>query len=140
MDCHHICGFNDTFKMSYHSGRYSMKDTVILSPSDFSGRHLNRSGTLTVLFAAEWCPFCRRFTPIFHSALAQERLTRASANLTDLDNPLWEAFDIEVVPTVMVFKDGEVVYRRDGALGQGLPDDAMKDILSILHKNSKPSR
>jgi thioredoxin 1 len=109
-----------------------MPPNMKLVPSDFTGKRLNKTGTLAVLFAAEWCPFCRRFSPIFDSALAKNGMTGALADLNDEENPLWETFDVQVVPTVMIFKDGELVYRKDGTLGQGLPDRAMDEVVSRL--------
>ena len=104
---------------------------TMLKPSDFEEKRLKKRGTLAVLFAAEWCPFCGRFSPIFESALS-EKLPGALADLSDLENPLWEQFGIDVVPTVMLFKDGELVYRKDGILGRGLADDVMGEVRSKL--------
>jgi len=106
-----------------------MNAGTALGPSDFNGKRLKKSGTLVVLFAAEWCPFCRRFISIFNSVVSEKGLTSALADLTDLENPLWEEFGIDVVPTVMIFEEGELVYRRDGTLGRGLPDNAMDEVL-----------
>jgi len=103
-----------------------------LGPSDFDGKHLKTSGTVAVLFAADWCPFCRRFGPIYQSALAEKGMPSALVDLSDLANPLWETFDIQVVPTVMVFKDGVLIHRIGGVLGQGLPDNAMSEVLPYL--------
>ena len=52
--------------------------------------------------------------------------------MSDLENPLWEIFDISVVPTVVVFKDGEPVVRKDGVLGRGLPADAMTEVIQRM--------
>ena len=112
--------------------RSFMNADVKLGPADFNGNHLKKVGALAVLFAAEWCPFCRRFSPIFESTLAKEGMPTALVDLSDLGNPLWETFDIQVVPTVMVFKDGELIHRMDGVLGQGLPDNAMTEVLPYL--------
>ncbi len=109
-----------------------METIVKLKASDFTGKRLNKNGMVAVLFAAEWCPFCRRFSPVFNSSLTEKGLPGALADLSDQENPLWETFDIQVVPTVMVFKEGELVYRKDGALGQGLPDSAMNEVVPLL--------
>ncbi len=61
----------------------------------------------------------------------------ALADLSDLENPLWEEFGIDVVPSVMVFKEGELVYRKDGVLGRGLPDNAMDEVLLKLPAGNK---
>jgi thioredoxin 1 len=109
-----------------------MASNVKLTPSDFDGQRLKKQGTLAVLFAAEWCPFCRRFSPAFDSALAKSGVTGALADLSDEENPLWEAFGVQVVPTVMVFRDGKMVYRKDGTLGRGLPESAMDEVITQL--------
>jgi thioredoxin-like negative regulator of GroEL len=106
-----------------------MEGIMKLGSSDFDGKRLKKAGILAVLFAADWCPFCRRFSPIFDSVLAQKSMPGALADLSDLENPLWETFDIDVVPTVMVFSEGEVVYRKDGVLGQGLSEDVMGEVI-----------
>ena len=108
-----------------------------LGPSDFESKRLKRSGTLAVLFAAEWCPFCKRFSLIFDSVLSEKKMAGGLADLSDLENPLWEEFGIDVVPTVMVFKEGELVYRRDGVLGRGLPDNMMDEVVLKLPAGSK---
>jgi thioredoxin 1 len=114
-----------------------MDAEIKLGPSDFDGKRLKKRGTWVVLFAADWCPFCRKFSPIFNSSLAERKMASVLAGLDDYENPLWESFDIRVVPTVMVFSDGELIYRKDGALGQGLPDNAMIDVISHVPAGSK---
>jgi len=112
-----------------------MEPNVKLGPSDFTGEHLNKRGTLAVLFAADWCPFCMRFVPIFNSTITEKGLSGALADLSDFENSLWEVFGIQVVPTVMVFKEGVLVYRKDGVLGRGLPDNAMNEVVPYLSAN-----
>ena len=114
-----------------------MNASTKVGVSDFEGKRLKRSGTLAVLFAAEWCPFCRRFSSIFDSVLSEKGVARALADLSDLENTLWEEFGIEVVPTVMIFKEGELVYRKDGTLGRGLPDNAMDEVVLKLPAGRK---
>jgi len=72
------------------------------------------------LFTAEWCPFCRRFTPVFESAVKEKEIPWAYVDVSDLMNPLWDTFDIQVVPTIIVFRDGNAAFRKDGILGRGL--------------------
>jgi hypothetical protein len=37
----------------------------------------------------------------------------------------------------MVFKEGELIYRKDGVLGRGLPDNAMNEVLLKLRAGNK---
>jgi len=41
----------------------------------------------------------------------------------------WDAFNIEVVPTIIVFKDGKPRFRKDGVRGRGLSEDAIKETI-----------
>ncbi len=75
-----------------------------------------------VLFIMSTCPFCRRFRPIFE-AFAEKRAEDFDSVIVVLDdqnNPLWEEYGIEVVPTVLIFKEGRIASRLDGRPGEGL--------------------
>ncbi len=90
-----------------------------IGPEAFDGQRLRRPGVWIVGFLADWCPFCRAFAPRLE-ALAKAGRSVAVADLTDEESPLWERFGVDVVPTILVFRDGSVVFRRDGRLGRGL--------------------
>lgn len=82
-----------------------------------------------VLFTTSWCPFCRRFGPRFVEAAADADVRCVMAYIDDGDNPLWDEFDVEVVPTLVLFDRGKPVFRRDGVLGQGL---GQRDLDAVL--------
>ncbi|HTW40223.1 MAG TPA: thioredoxin family protein [Thermoplasmata archaeon] len=88
----------------------------------FDGERFRRPGLWAVVFLADWCPFCRAFAPTFESLGGRGSARVAMADATDESSPLWEQFSIDVVPTVIVFRDGTPVLRRDGRLGRGLGD------------------
>jgi thioredoxin 1 len=90
--------------------------------SAFEGTRLRRDGTVAVVFSADWCPFCRSFLPKFAALEGPVRYPLLVADLTDEDSPLWETFDIRVVPTLVGFRGGEPVFRANGHLGRGLSD------------------
>jgi len=100
--------------------------------SDFDGTKLKKSGIIAVLFTAEWCPFCRQFEPIFQSAKESSDFKKGVVDLTDEENPLWEVFDVRVVPTIVVFREGNQVLRKDGVLGRGLPVDTMARLMKEI--------
>jgi thioredoxin 1 len=93
---------------------------------------LDHDGTLAVLFLASWCPFCRRFQPAFEAAANRSGISWDYADVSDDDNILWKTFNIEIVPTVIVFKNGKPTWRRDGLLGRGLPADAIKETIDQM--------
>jgi thioredoxin 1 len=98
----------------------------------FDGRRLRRAGVIVVAFLADWCPFCRAFRPEFgRLAPGPEDYGLLVADVTSMESPLWEAFDLEVVPTVVVFRDGKVVGRRDGVAGVGLGSADLEAIANL---------
>jgi len=108
-----------------------------LTLDDFDGRNLKNTEPIAILFKAEWCPFCREFTPIFES-LRKAKLRFAIVDISDFDNPLWVTFDIDIVPTVLLFKSGKVIQRYDGVAGQGLNGAIVKEIILKLHSLQNP--
>lgn len=42
------------------------------------------------------------------------------AAIDEEENPLWDEYSIEIVPTVLFFENGKVVRRLDGKPGRGL--------------------
>ncbi len=72
------------------------------------------------------------FYPQFESAMKSNDLSWAEVNISDTEDPLWETFDIKVVPTVILFKDGQPVFRRDGVLGRGLSRKALEETVQEM--------
>ena len=91
-----------------------------LGPEAFEGNRLRRDGTWALAFLADWCPYCRAFVPDFEALQGSGPFEVAIADLTDEESPLWEQFRVEVVPTLVAFRSGQAIFRRDGILGQGL--------------------
>lgn len=82
---------------------------------------LAKNKRVLVLFYASWCPYCRRFVPIFEEkTVGNQRASVVHVLLDDYDNPLWDDYDIGAVPTVILFEEGKVCSRLDGLLGVGL--------------------
>jgi thioredoxin len=96
-----------------------------LSPADFDGRRLSRPGTWVVAFLADWCPFCVRFQPEFEPIDGTGPFSVAVADVSSEESPLWDDLGIEVVPALVVFRDGQVVYGVQSDPGVGLPPGAL---------------
>ena len=84
-------------------------------------KELNKNGRVLVLFYASWCPYCKSFVPFFDKkAISVNGGSVIHVLLDDYDSPLWDDFDIEAVPTVILFEEGKVSRRLDGRSGIGL--------------------
>ena len=93
---------------------------------------MRNKGTLAVLFVASWCPFCKLFYPVFQAVAEKTGIAWARMDISDNDNPVWEVFSVEVVPTVIIFKEGKAVFRRDGVLGRGLSEKAIDETMDQM--------
>ncbi|MGL9769410.1 MAG: thioredoxin TrxA [Sodalis sp. (in: enterobacteria)] len=98
-----------------------MNDKIIyLSDDSFEKDVLQANGLLLVDFWAEWCNPCKMMMPIL-SEIADEfdsKLTIAKLNIND--NPATaQKYGVRGIPTLLLFRDGEVVNRKVGALSKG---------------------
>ncbi len=85
-----------------------------------------------VLFYADWCPYCSSFKPTFESYQVNDfKLVKTKVN--EDDNPLWDRFDIMSIPTIIAFKDGKIISRRDARAGVGLSKADMDALIKELN-------
>jgi thioredoxin 1 len=84
-------------------------------------------GVTLVDFWAEWCGPCRMMTPIVED-LAKEYSGKANIGKINVDDEsdLAVKFDVGSIPTLIVFKDGQVAQRFVGVTSKGVLADALK--------------
>ncbi len=75
---------------------------------------------ILVDFWAEWCGPCKLIAPILEE-LADEQADRFSVGKLDVDSNVATAtkFSVMSIPTLLLFKDGQVVARLVGAKPKG---------------------
>jgi thioredoxin-like negative regulator of GroEL len=94
---------------------------------------LRRISRVFALFYASWCPYCTRFVPVFEKRIGKlEKSIVVYVLLDDYDNPLWDDYCIDSVPTIILFENGEVHRRLDGRLGLGLSERQLQAWLDEL--------
>lgn len=87
-----------------------------LTDANFEEKVLKSDKPVLVDFWAEWCGPCRMVTPIV-SELATEYEGKAVVGKVDVDNNpnISAQFGIRNIPTILFFKDGEIVDKHVGA-------------------------
>ena len=68
-------------------------------------------------FWAAWCGPCRMFAPVFEKASEQHADIVFGKIDTENQRELAAAFHISSIPTLMVFREGVLVFSQSGALG-----------------------
>lgn len=77
---------------------------------------IEKPGIVLIDFWGERCAPCRAFAPVFDQ-VASENLDLVFAKVcTDEQPEIAQALEIRAVPTLMVFRDGILVYRDQGAI------------------------
>lgn len=98
---------------------------AVINVTDSDFKEQISHGLTFVDFWAEWCAPCRMVSPIVEE-LSQEISQITFAKLNVDENPeTAQSLGITAIPTLLLFKDGEIVDRVVGLL----PRPQMKKIL-----------
>ena len=93
-----------------------MGKAVEITDSNFNDI-VSKNSVVLVDFWAEWCGPCRMIAPMIEE-LANDYDGKAVIGKLDVDNNQESSvkFEVRSIPTLLVFKDGEMVDRHVGAV------------------------
>ncbi|HCG47315.1 thioredoxin [Corynebacterium flavescens] len=74
---------------------------------------------------ADWCGPCKRFAPVYEQASENHPDATFAKLDTEANQGIAAALEIQSIPTLMIFRDGILVFREAGAL----PPAALEDLI-----------
>jgi thioredoxin 1 len=95
------------------------QNTLTFTDAAWDAEVLNSDKPVLVDFWAEWCGPCRMMSPTI-DAVADEYAGKAKVGKLNVDENGGTAmrYGIRGIPTILVFKGGQVVAQKVGAVGK----------------------
>ncbi|MBL8746243.1 MAG: thioredoxin [Phycisphaerae bacterium] len=105
-------------------------NVVEFTDANFKSEVIDSSKPVLVDFWAEWCMPCRMLTPTIDKIAAEfgEKVKVGKVD-TDKNRDISVEYKITAIPTIMIFKGGQVAKKIIGLTNEGALRDALNEAL-----------
>ena len=105
--------------------------TVAVTDDSFDSDVLKAEGPVVVDFWAEWCGPCKQIGPALEEIASEMdgKVTIAKVNIDD--DPMTPGkYGVRGIPTLMIFKNGQVAATKIGAMAKGKINEWIQETLA----------
>ena len=104
--------------------------TIDVTEANFNDT-ISKEGIVLVDAWASWCGPCRAFAPVY-SQVSEAHPEATFAKLdTEANQNLAAGLQIQAIPTLMIFRDGILLFRQSGALPEAALEDLMGQVEAL---------
>jgi thioredoxin 1 len=107
----------------------NVANTVEITRDNFED-HV-KQGTVVLDWWATWCGPCMAFAPIFERVAAKHPDVVFGKVNTEEQRQLAAEFQIHAIPTLMVIRDGVLIFNRPGMVPQGALEDIIAQVEAL---------
>ncbi len=106
-------------------------ENLEINKSNFQEEVLGQSGIIIVQFCSDWSGNCHIMTPVIHD-LSLEFKNRIKFGNVDVerDEELTDKYRIRELPTLLFFRDGEIIDHIVGPVPKDIVRSKLKELLS----------
>ncbi len=109
----------------------SEEKVLHVTDADFETQVLKADKPVLVDFWAAWCGPCRAIAPVIEELASEYDGKAVIAKMNVDENPSTPGkYGIRAIPTLILFKDGQVIDQITGAVGKAMITSAIDKTLS----------
>jgi thioredoxin 1 len=99
--------------------------TIALTEANFEST-IQAEGLTLIDFWADWCGPCKMFAPIYEKVSDENPGVTFAKVDTEAEQNVAAMCGIQSIPTIMIFRDGILLFNQAGAL----PEHSLKEIVA----------
>ena len=101
-------------------------NATLITDTSFKSDILDQPGLIAAKFTAEWCAPCHALAPVFDAVAAAHPEAKFVSVDADASPDASVRYGVRGLPTILFFKDGEVVSRLVGAQPKAVIEKALE--------------
>jgi thioredoxin 1 len=88
---------------------------MLLHEFNWKNEVIRSAEPVLVDFWAEWCPPCRAMNPVIEAMAKDSKVCKVNV---DTNQELAARYKISSIPTLLIFKDGQITARHVGVVSE----------------------